>query len=235
LTDKAGYAPIIPVHLGLILDGNRRWARAHDLPQLEGHRRGYERLFDIVHACADRGIQFISCYVFSTENWDRSRKEVGYLMNLLVWVLTKDIDRFMADGLKLVVLGSRARLSKKVLAAIVAAETTTSQNRRATVALCLNYGGQTEMAEGVARMMRDGVAPDEVTPARLSEYLYHPEIPSIDLVIRTSGEQRLSGFMIWRAQYAELVFVDATWPDFTEPALDAALGEYAMRKRRFGK
>ena len=156
-------------------------------------------------------------------------------MDLLVWVLGKDIDKFVRDGVRLVVVGSKSRLSEKVKAAIMAAEQKSAASTRAVVALCLNYGGQTEIAEGVARMINDGVKATEVTPERIRDFLYHPELPDIDLVIRTSGEQRLSGFMMWRVQYAELYFATTPWPAFSEAELDSALAEYARRKRRFGK
>jgi len=228
-------ASTIPTHLGLILDGNRRWARAQGLPQLEGHRRGYEKLHEIVVAAADRGIRYISAYVFSTENWTRTQEEVDYLMDLVVWVANHEIDKFVLDGLRLVFAGSRQRLSSKVLRAVEDAERRTADNTRAVALLCLNYGGHTEIAEGVARMVADRVKPEEVTPEKIDQYLYHPEVPPVDLIIRTSGEQRLSGYMLWRADYAELYFTDVPWPAFTVEDLDAALEDYANRQRRYGK
>lgn len=225
----------VPVHLGLILDGNRRWARAQGLSQLEGHRRGYENLHAIAVAAARRGVQYISAYVFSTENWNRSQEEVDYLMDLVVWVATKELKKYEKEQLRLVFLGSREGLPEKVLRAIDGAEERTAGNTRAVVALCLNYGGHQELADGVARLVADGVRPEAVTPAILAEYLYHPEVPPVDFLIRTSGEQRLSGFMLWRIEYAELLFVPQPWPAFTVADLEAALAEYANRQRRFGK
>ncbi len=224
----------VPQHLGLILDGNRRWARAVGKPQLEGHREGYQNLHTIALAAFERGVKYVSAYVFSTENWNRSKEEVEYLMDLLVWVATKEIDKYLKEGLKLVFVGSRERLSARVLAAVASAERRSRDNTRGTVVLCLNYGGHTELAEGVAQLVRDGVPADEVTPQKLSEYLYHPEVPPIDLIIRTSGEQRLSNFMLWRAAYAELYFTPVLWPAFTPADLDEALAEYEARHRRFG-
>jgi len=176
----------------------------------------------------------MSAYVFSTENWNRSQEEVDYLMDLLVWVATKEIDKYVHEGFQVVFLGSRKGLSAKVLRAMDSAERKTRDGTRAVVALCLNYGGQMELAEGVARLVADGVPAAEVTPERLAQYLYHPEIPPIDLLIRTSGEQRLSGFMLWRASYAELYFTSKPWPAFTPADLAEALAEYARRQRRFG-
>ncbi len=224
-----------PVHLGLILDGNRRWARERGLPALEGHRRGYDRLHAVARAAADKGVRYISAYVFSTENWSRTQEEVDFLMDLLLWVVKHEVDKFVKEGLRIVFLGSKERLSAKVLQAILAAETKTRDGARAVVALCFNYGGEMELAEAAAGLVRDGVPAVEVTPRKLAEYLYHPEIPPVDLIIRTSGEQRLSGFMLWRASYAELYFTEVLWPAFGVADLDAALAEYGRRKRRFGK
>jgi undecaprenyl diphosphate synthase len=186
-------------------------------------------------AAIDRGVKFVSAYVFSTENWNRTAEEVGYLMDLLVWVATKEVQKYVKEGNRIVFVGSRARLSAKVRKAIDSAEVKTAHNTRGTVALCLNYGGHAELAEGVTRLMRDGVRPEEVTPERLSQYLYRPELPVVDLVIRTSGEQRLSGFMLWRVGYAELYFATRHWPAFTVVDLDLALADFAARKRRYGK
>jgi undecaprenyl diphosphate synthase len=224
----------VPVHLGLILDGNRRWARAQGMPQLEGHRQGYQNLHDVALAAFDRGVKYVSAYVFSTENWNRTKEEVDYLMNLFVWVATKEIDKYVHEGLKVVFMGSRERLSKRVLKGIESAESKTAHNTRGVVVLCLNYGGHTELAEGVARLVRDGVPAEEVTVHKLAEYLYQPEVPPVDLIIRTSGEQRLSNFMLWRSAYSELYFVEKPWPAFTVADLDEALEDYASRNRRFG-
>jgi undecaprenyl diphosphate synthase len=225
----------VPVHLGVILDGNRRWAQEQGLPNIEGHKRGYANLHKNVKRAADRGVKYISAYVFSTENWDRTAEEVGYLMDLFVWAASNDIERYVRDGFKIVFLGSKKRLSDKVLRAMDYAEAKSRHNTRAVLAYCMNYGGHTELAEGVARLIEDGIPASEVTTSKLAEYLYHPEIPALDFIIRFSGEQRLSGFMMWRSEYAELYFTSKHWPTFTEEDLDTALLEYSNRKRRFGK
>jgi undecaprenyl diphosphate synthase len=224
-----------PTHLGLILDGHRRWTKENNLPTLEGHRRGYLNLKTIGQAAMDRGVKYVSAYVFSTENWNRSQEEVDYLMDLLYWVATKEVGDMNRQNIRVRFLGSKDRLSSKNIEAIAKAEKLTKENTGGTLALCLNYGGQTEIAEGVARMIADGVKPEEVTPDKISRYLYAPDIPPVDLIIRTSGEQRLSNFMLWRAAYSELMFIEKHWPDFTVADLDAALGVYANRHRRFGK
>jgi undecaprenyl diphosphate synthase len=225
---------LVPNHLGLILDGNRRWARTAGKPTLEGHRAGYQNLHTIAAAAVDRGVKYVSAYVFSTENWNRTKEEVNYLMDLLVWVATKEINKYLHEGLKLLFVGSRKRLSRRVLEAIQSAEAKTRDMTRGVVVMCLNYGGHTEIAEGVARLIADGVKPEEVTPEKIGAYVYHPEVPPVDLVVRTSGEQRLSNFMMWRTVYSELLFVPMPWPAFTVADLEGALAEYAHRHRRYG-
>ena len=235
MTDPDHTSGVVPAHLGLILDGNRRWARQQGLPVVDGHRRGYANLRTIALAAADRGVEYISAFVFSTKNWERTTEEIDYLMDLIMWVATKDIDVLARDGFKILFLGSLTKLNPKVLQAIDLAERKTQDKTRAVLSLCLNYGGEVEIAEGVARMLADAVAPEAVTPDLIKQYLYHPEIPPLDLVIRTAGEQRLSGFMLWRVSYSELYFSPKLWPVFSKSDLDKALKEYASRKRRFGK
>jgi undecaprenyl diphosphate synthase len=225
----------IPRHLGLILDGNRRWARQHDLPLMEGHRRGYDTLQTILEAALDRGVEYVSAYVFSTENWGRTSAEVKYLMNLILNVVTKDLKELHERGIRIVWLGSKQQVSKKVRETIEKAEELTAENTRGTLGLCFNHGGHREIAEAVQRIVASGVAAEDVNEELIAENIDHPEVPAIDLVIRTSGEQRTSNFMLWRAAYSELLFTDTLWPDFTVEELDALLTEYASRKRRFGK
>lgn len=224
----------VPRHLGIILDGNRRWARAQGLPKLEGHRRGYENLKTIGEAARARGIEFLSAYCFSTENWNRSEEEVEYLMGLLYWVATHEVTEMHRKNIRVRFLGSRERLSSRILKAIDSAETLTADNSGGTLALCINYGGQVEIAAAVKQLMADGADADDITPAAIENQLYAPDIPPLDLIIRTSGEQRLSNFMLWRAAYAELYFTKKHWPEFAAADLDMALFDYATRTRRFG-
>lgn len=226
---------ILPNHLGLILDGNRRWAKEQGIPTLQGHRRGYENLKTIGDAAIEKGIKFISAFVFSTENWNRAKAEVKYLMDLLFWVATHEVEEYHKKNIRVVFLGKETPLPKRHLAAIRKAEIKTQHNTRGTLALCLNYGGQTEIAEAVQQIMAVGQSSAAVTPELIRQHLYHPEVPDIDLIIRTSGEQRLSNFMLWRSAYAELYFCDKHWPAFTEADLDKALAEYSERVRRFGR
>jgi undecaprenyl diphosphate synthase len=226
---------IIPRHLGLILDGNRRWARARNLPTFEGHRRGYENLKDITKAAVNRGIKYISAFIFSTENWQRSKEEVNYLMKLALWVASSEVDEVHKENIRVKFLGSTKGINPKLLQAIARAEAKTAKNTRGTLGLCFNYGGHQEIADSVAGLVKAGIKSKDVTPEAIAERLYAPDMPPIDLLIRTSGEQRISNFMLWRAAYAELLFINKHWPDFTEADLDAAIAEYASRHRRFGK
>lgn len=221
----------IPYHLGLILDGNRRWARERNLPTLEGHRQGYDNLKDITRVAVDRGVAYISAFIFSTENWNRTKSEVKYLMTLAHNVVTKDIEELNKENIRVVWLGSSNRVSDKLLKAIARAEELTKTNTRATLALCFNYGGQQEIADAANKLFEAG---QEITVDSLRGALYGPQIPDLDLIIRTSGEQRISNFMLWRAAYAELYFTPKHWPDFQAADLDEAFAEYALRQRRHG-
>lgn len=224
----------IPNHLGLILDGNRRWASKRGLPQLKGHAAGQEVLHDIVYHAVERGVKYVSAYVFSTENWSRSKREVDYLMAQFVSAIAQYTDEFMENNIRTIILGSREHLAQKVVRSIEDIEQRTAHGNRATLAICLNYGGQLEIAHAVRAIIKEGIAPEEVTPECIAKHLYHPDLPPLDLIIRTSGEQRISNFMLWRAAYSELIFRDEYWPDFTVDLLDECLVEYSKRQRRFG-
>ncbi len=231
--EKSQLSP--PNHLGLILDGNRRWAKREGKPALEGHRAGFSNLKIIADAAWKRGVKILSAYVFSTENWNRSQKEVDYLMELLVAVVKKEMNELDQKGIRVRFLGSREKVSQKVLDSIDEAEKLTQSNKNGTLALCFNYGGHLEMVDALKSMVNEGVLPGEITEESVAEHLYAPDLPPIDLIIRTSGEQRISNFMLWRAAYSELYFTDKYWPEFTTEDLDAALEDYASRQRRFGK
>lgn len=177
----------------------------------------------------------MSAFIFSTENWSRTQEEVSYLMRLITRGLEEYLDEFHQKGIKILVLGSTDKLSPKVIKAIDKAVSKTRRNSNGTLALCFNYGGQQEIVDAVKKMTEKKISPEETTPERFSDFLYHPEVPPIDLLVRTSGEQRLSGFMLWRAAYAELYFVDKYWPDFNSEDMDSAVDEYARRLRRYGR
>lgn len=225
----------IPKHVGLILDGNRRWAKDNGLPALEGHRVGFGKLKDIGRHAVKRGVTFVSAYIFSTENWNRSREEVRYLLDLAFWLAGHELKEVHKEGIRIKFLGRQDGLSDKMLKAIHKAEDLTKNNTKGTLALCFNYGGQQEIVDAARELIRSGADPDGLDAKTFAEALYQPEVPPIDLLIRTSGEQRLSNFMLWRAAYAELYFVKKHWPDFTTDDFDAALAEYSTRHRRYGK
>lgn len=222
----------VPTHLGLILDGNRRWAKAHGKPTLVGHRKGYDNLKDIAKFAINQGVKFVSAYIFSTENWDRSEKEVNYLMRLAYRMITKDVEELNKENIKIVWLGSSDKLSDKLIKAIRDAEESTKNNTKGTLCLCFNYGGYQEITDAVEKVKASNQKVDIET---IRKNIYHPEIPVVDLVIRTSGEQRLSGFMLWRIAYAELIFSNKFWPDYSTDDLISDFEEYTKRERRFGQ
>lgn len=225
---------VAPQHIGFIVDGNRRWAKRHGLPTYEGHMAGYNAIHEVAEAVFDAGVPNMSAYIFSTENWKRSEDEVKRLMSLVLKLLTADLPIFDKKNIRLRVLGSRDRVSAKILAAIDDAEARTANNTAGTLAICFNYGGQLEIADACKKIIAAGTAADDVTPELIAENLYAPEVPPMDLVVRTSGEQRLSNFMLWRAAYSEFMFIDKPWPDMTKEDIPVILEEYASRQRRFG-
>lgn len=221
-------------HIGFIMDGNRRWARARGLPTLEGHRRGYDKLKDVGGWCIDRGIRQMTVYAFSTENWNRSKEEVAYLMELLEQGLRNEVESFLERGIRLRVIGRRHGLPSGVLDAIDHAERQTLACEKGTLYVAINYGGRPEIIDAV-NAAREHIPPNApLTEDDLSKHLYAPEVASVDLIIRTSGEQRTSGFLLWQAAYSELYFTAVHWPDFSEADLDGALSWYTDRDRRFG-
>lgn len=228
---KSGH---VPNHLGLILDGNRRWARTRGLPTLEGHKEGYDNLKSIAEHAFNSGVKYVSAYVFSTENWNRSEDEVTYLMSLLLKFFKKDCKQLNKKGVKIMWLGSRLKLSEKILKAVDEATEMTKNNTKGVLALCFNYGGYDEISEAVKKIIKLGAKPEDVNPELIRGNLFCPDLPDLDLVIRTSGEQRISNFMLWRIAYSEFYFTDKFWPEFHPAYLQIALDDYANRSRRFG-
>ncbi len=222
-------------HLAIIMDGNRRWAKERGLPSLEGHRAGYDRLKKVGDACLERGIQVLTVYAFSTENWKRAQDEVGYLMDLIEFGVSADLEHFKQRNVRLRIIGRREGLRPSVLRAIEKAEGETAMNTAATFAICINYGGRMEIVDAVKAIAASGVPAEAVTEELIQSHLYWPDMPEPDLVVRTSGEARVSGFLTWQSVYSELYWCDKFWPDFDDVELDKALEEFSTRQRRYGK
>jgi len=223
-----------PKHIGYIVDGNRRWAKQHGLPAYEGHLAGYSAVQEVVRATFEAGVEYVSAYVFSTENWKRSQDEVNKLMGLALRIAKSDMHILLDNNVRVCVLGSREGVDPKILSEIEDLEARSADNTAGTLALCFNYGGQLELADAFRGMIQAGVTPDEVTPDTINQYIYYPEIPPVDLIVRTGGDQRISNFMLWRAAYSELLFLDKYWPDMTKEDVATILKEYSERNRRFG-
>ncbi|MCB9930068.1 MAG: isoprenyl transferase [Alphaproteobacteria bacterium] len=228
----------VPRHVAIIMDGNGRWAQRRGLPRVAGHRRGAQAAKDTVLTALDLGIEYLTLYSFSSENWSRPLDEVDDLMGLLRFTMQREASTMHERGVRLRVIGDRTRLPADVLATIEAMEAKTAGNRRMTAVIALSYGSRDEIAAAVRRMAADAVAgrldPEAITPETVSGYLYTHDIPDPDLVIRTSGEQRISNFLLWQSAYAEFVFPETLWPDFDRTALENALASYGQRDRRYG-
>lgn len=219
-------------HLGVIADGNRRWAKERGLPTLEGHKKGLDRIKELVGAADRAGIKYITFYVFSTENWGRSGDEVSYIMKLAETRILKYAEELAENNARMLILGSKARISPKLASVMEEAERVTADCTGITVCFCFNYGGEQEIADAASIAAEvDG----EITPETIRKHLYHPEVPNVDMVVRTSGEERTSGFMLWRSAYAEMMFIKKYFPDMEAADIDAILAEYEKRNRRFGK
>ena len=234
----ADSSPLLPPphHVGIILDGNRRWARQRGLPDFLGHRQGSEQIEDVAKAAFALGVEILSLFVFSTENWRRSLEEVDYLMKLFLDIAKKQGKRLIDENYRIKFLGRRddKRLNPKLIKSIEQMESDSVTKTGPTVVFCFNYGGQLEVVDAVKKLLVNKVDPANLTPEMISKELYYPEIPPVDLIIRTSGEQRISGFLLWRAAYAEMMFVDKFWPDFGVQDIKQAINAYRHRQRRLG-
>ena len=227
-----------PAHVGIIMDGNGRWAAARGMPRLEGHRRGVEALRATVKAASDLGVRFLTVYSFSSENWARPAQEVSDLMGLLKHFIRKDLADLHRTGVRVRISGERARLLPDLRALLDDAEALTRRNDGLVLVVAFNYGSRQEIASAMRRIAERVAAgaldPASIDPDIVAAHLDTADIPDPDLIIRTSGEQRLSNFLMWQAAYAEFVFLPCHWPDFDRQALEAALATYTMRDRRFG-
>jgi len=223
----------IPRHIGIIMDGNGRWARRRGLPRVEGHRRGAQVAEDVIYWARDLGIEYLTLFTFSSENWARPKREIEFLFNMLKRRIEEKKDELVSEGVKVIFAGRLERLPEDLQRACRDLMEATKDNHRITVVSALNYGGRSEIIDAVKRMLQEGVKHlDEDT---FRKYLYVPDLPDPDLVIRTGGEFRLSNFMLWQLAYTELLILDKYWPEFTKEDLILAIDEYAKRERRFGK
>ena len=222
----------------MVMDGNGRWAKQRGLPRTAGHERGEQSLFDVVEGAIEVGVQWLSAYAFSTENWKRSPDEVRFLMGFNRDVIRRRRDDMHAMGVRVRWAGRRPRLWKSVIDELEVAEEMTKHNTVLTLTMCVNYGGRAEIADAAAALARDvargKVDAGKVTDKILARYLDEPAMPDVDLFVRSSGEQRISNFLLWQSAYAELVFQDTLWPDYDRRHLWAAIEEYAARDRRYG-
>jgi len=225
----------MPRHLGLILDGSRRWAEEHGVSIYEGHQAGYRTAEKILDAAMERGVECVSVYALSTENWSRSADEVRQLMQLFLWIFRHELENLKRHGVRVRVLGNKLRIGKALLKAVHRAEKETEHNTRGTLLFCLDYGGQQEIVDAMKQLVASGTPASDLTADMISQQLNTNGVPPLDLIIRTSGEQRLSNFMLWEAAYSEFMFTPTKWPDFSVDELNGMLDEYAKRHRRFGK
>lgn len=228
----------IPRHIALVMDGNGRWAQQRGMKRTEGHRRGEAVLMECVDACLELGVDWLSAYAFSTENWRRSRDEVRFLMGFSRDVLRRERDILHAKNVRIVWAGRRPRLWRSVLRELEIAEEMTKDNTAMTLAMCINYGGRAELIDAARAISeashRGELKPGDITEDTLYQWLYRPDMPDVDLFLRPSGEQRTSNFLLWQSAYAEMVYRDILFPDFSAEDLYGAVLEYAQRDRRFG-
>ena len=225
----------VPVHIACVMDGNGRWAQKRGLRRTDGHSAGEEALFDTVEGAVDVGVKWLTVYAFSTENWKRPVDEVRFLMNFNESLLLRRVDELDKMGVRVRFTGRRDwRVPKRLARRMDESVEQTSGNRKMTLTIAFNYGGRAEVVDAVRQLIRDGVPPEKVDEKAIARRLYHPDMPDPDLVIRTSGEFRISNFLLWELAYSELVFTDVLWPDFRRAHLLEAIREFQRRDRRFG-
>jgi undecaprenyl diphosphate synthase len=235
LSAKAvGPQAAIPRHVAIVMDGNGRWAKKRFMPRFFGHKQGVDALVKTVLSCADRGIEYLTVFAFSSENWKRPTEEVSGLMSLILVAVAKYLAKLADKGVRIRIIGDRSQVSDKLRAAWDEAETRTEHNTRITLSVAFNYGGRWDVVQACRQAMREGVSADRLDEATLARYMALSYAPDPDLFIRTGGELRISNFLLWQSAYAEFVFTDCLWPEFGDAELDAALADYARRDRRFG-
>ena len=220
-------------HLGIIMDGNRRWAKTRRLPSFEGHCAGYKKIEEVLRWCRDAGIKILTLYAFSTENWQRPKKEVDFLMKLFYLALTKDIKKLHKNNICVRVIGRKKGLPEKIQKAIETSEKLTKNNTTGVLNLAINYGGRSELVDAFNKILKN--PPKEITEDLISQNVYTAGFPDPDLIIRTSGEKRLSGFLTWQSAYSEFYFTKHHWPEFSKEDFNDVLNDFASRQRNFGK
>jgi undecaprenyl diphosphate synthase len=225
----------VPRHVAIIMDGNGRWARSRMLPRIAGHRRGLEAVRATAENCAERGIEYLTLFAFSSENWRRPAEEVALLLQLFQSALTNEAERLHRNGVRLKVVGDTRRFGRKIRLLIGEAERLTATNRRLTLTIAANYGGRWDILQAVTRLVAEKGCPEKIDETALAPYLSMSYAPEPDLFVRTGGEQRISNFLLWQLAYSELYFTETLWPDFDAQALDQAIASYRGRERRFGR
>ncbi|HSI56882.1 MAG TPA: polyprenyl diphosphate synthase [Ideonella sp.] len=226
--------PSVPRHVAIVMDGNGRWARKRFMPRVVGHKYGMETVVRVIDDCAQRGIEYLTLYAFSSENWKRPEDEVSSLMNLVLVGVSRYVTKLAGDGIRIRIAGDRSRVSDKVRAAWLEAEERTRDNPGLTVTVAFNYGGRWDIVQACKKAIADGLTPDELTEERLAGYMALSYAPDPDLFIRTGGEVRISNFLLWQFAYSELYFTECLWPDFDAGEMDKAIAAFAERDRRFG-
>ena len=225
----------MPRHVAIIMDGNGRWARARRLPRIAGHRRGVEAVRATVRACAERGIEYLTLFAFSSENWRRPAEEVALLMQLFQAALSSEVEKLHKTGVRLKVVGDTARFDPKIRRLIERGERLTAENRRLTLTVAANYGGRWDIMQALAALLKERRSVETIDEEALAPHLAMSYAPEPDLFVRTGGEQRISNFLLWQLAYSELYFTETLWPDFGAAALDEAIASYRRRERRFGR
>ncbi len=224
----------IPVHVSIIMDGNRRWAKERNLPTFEGHSVGYEKMRQTPEWFFSRGVKILSVFAFSTQNWNRQREEVNYLMKLLKKAIENEIKAIQEKEYKILISGKIDELPGNLPEICYELINKTKFKNNGILNICLNYGGRAEIINAICKIVKNNVKLEQVHEGMIRKYLYNGELGDPDIIVRTSGEQRLSGFLLWQSAYSELMFIKKYWPDFEESDVDLILAEYASRKRRFG-
>jgi undecaprenyl diphosphate synthase len=225
----------VPRHIAIIMDGNGRWATKRFLPRVAGHTKGVKTVRNVVESCALLGVEYLTLFAFSSENWRRPMEEVSVLMKLFVTALDKEVTKMHVNNIRLKVVGDLSRFDQRLQDMIVSAEQKTEKNTGLTVTICANYGGRWDICQAVNRMMADGKAGSAIDEEQLAPYLSMAYAPEPDLFIRTGGEMRISNFLLWQLAYSELYFTETYWPDFDAEALAQAIASYQSRERRFGR